>query len=176
MTLVVACHHFPWIAYESTDDVWRGMPSSPLNNIHDRMMSGMTCYHRFGLHTRSNDVEGSMLSTPFGSTHSRTTPGVRFLHCPWTAYTIGLHHAWHAIIAFGHHIRSDDVKRCITSLPLGKTHIAQHRAWHAIIALVKHTRSDGIRRDMTSSHLGNTHGRTTSGLACCKDLKVPPRS
>ena len=125
-----------------------------------------------------------MPSPPLGSTHGRTTSGVALHHSSWTAHTVELRRAWHAIIAFEQHTRSNDVGHGITSPPLDSTHgrttsgvTCHHRLWTAhsvkryfvcqvIIALGQHTRSNDVRRDMPSPPLDSTHDRTTSGVAC----------
>ena len=123
-----------------SDDVRRGMPSSPLDSTDGRTTSGVSCHHRlweahtvesrqvwhatiaFGQHKRPNDVRGGMTS-------------------PWTEHTVEQRRAWHDITALGLHARSDDVGRGMTSPPLDSTHGWQRRAWHDITALGQHTRS-----------------------------------
>ena len=127
-----------------SDDIERGFPSSPVDSTQRRTTSGVAChYHPWTAHTirrrrawnitvacgqntRSNDVGPSMLSTPLGSTHSRTTPGVACQNSLWTTHTIewywrGNHHhlrtskmdggcgALHVIITFVQNTQSDDV-------------------------------------------------------------------
>ena len=95
----VASHHRPWLAHTIerrqpwhkmtalgqhilSNDVGRGMPSSPLSITHDRTASGVTWHHRlwtahtfrlcgawhdinaFGQHTPSYDVGRGMPSSP----------------------------------------------------------------------------------------------------------------
>ena len=89
----VACHHRLWaaqtveqcrawhaiIALEwktRSNDVRRGMPSSPLDSTHGRTTPGMACHHHLWQHKRSNDIGRGMPSSPLGSTHGRTTSGV----------------------------------------------------------------------------------------------------
>ena len=95
----VASHHRPWLAHTVgrrrpwheittlgqhtlSNNVRRGIPSSPLGITHDRTRSGVTCHHRlwtahtvrlcgawhdinaFGQHTRSNNVGRGMPSSP----------------------------------------------------------------------------------------------------------------
>ena len=145
--------------HTQSNDVGRGMPSSPLGGTQDRTMSGVACHHRpwtenmveqrrawraiiaFGQHRRSDGVKRCMLSSPLASTHSQTTSGMACHHRLGTAHTVGRCWALHAIIAFGQHI----VKR--------------RRAWHAIISFGGHTGSNDVRRCMPSSPLENTHGR-----------------
>ena len=137
-------------------------------------------------HTQLDDVRRDMPSSPLGSTHGRTTSGVAFHHGPWTANTVERRRAWQSIIAFGQHIRLNDVGRGMPSLPLDSTHghmksgvtchhclwIAhtvglgrQRRAWHDITALGQHTRSDYVGCGMTSPPFDSTHGQITSGVA-----------
>ena len=143
-----------------------------------------TAKYAFAQHTRSSDVGRGMPSSPLGSTHGRTTSGVACHLRLFAAHTVERRRAWHAIIAFGQHTRSNDVGRGMPSSPLGSTHgrttsgvachhrlwaahtVERRRAWHAIIAFGQHTRSSDVGRGMPSSPLGSTHGRTTSGVAC----------
>ena len=71
-----------------------------------------------GRQTRSNDVRLGMTSSPLGSIDGRTASGVACHHRLWTAHTLERRQAWHAIIAFGQHKRSNDVGRGMTSPPL----------------------------------------------------------
>ena len=108
--------------------------------------------------------------------HGRTMLGVTCHHRLWTAHTVERRRAWHAIIAFGQHRRSDGVRRCMPSSPLASTHsettsgvachhclweahrIEQCQALHDIIAFGQHTRSDDVGRGI-SPPLDNTHGQ-----------------
>ena len=161
----VACHHHLWAAHTvgprrawhsiialeqhtQSNDVGRGMPSSPLVSINGQTTSGVVCPHRlwvahtverrrawraiiaFGQHIRSIDVGCGMPSSPLDSTHGCTTSGVECHHRLWAAHTV-----------------------------------ERHRAWHVLIAVGQHTRSSDVGRGMPSSPLGSTHGRTTSGVA-----------
>ena len=139
-----------------SNDVGRGMPSSPLGSTYGRTTSGVACYHRlwaahtvdrrrvwhaiiaFGQHTRLHNVGRGMSSSPLGSTHGRATSGVACHHRLWTAQTVNQRQAWHAIIAFGMQTRSNDVGLGIPSSPLGSTHgrptsgvTCHHRLWTA---------------------------------------------
>ena len=115
-TSSVTCHHRPWTAntikrrrvwyaiisfgqHTRSNDVGRGMPSSPMGSTHDRTTSGMAGHHRLwvaqmverhqawhditslGQHTRSNNVGHGMPSLSLGSTHGRTTLGVACHQC-----------------------------------------------------------------------------------------------
>ena len=178
------------------------MPSSPLGSTYGRMTSGVACHHRlwaahtverrrawhaiiaFVQHTRSNDVRRGMPSYPLDGKHGRTTSGVTCHHRLWTAHTVERRRAWHAIIAFGQHTRSNNVGRGMTSPPLDSTHgrttlgvtchhrlwtahtIEQRWAWHAIITFGQHKWSDGHGRGMPLSPLDGKHGPTTSGVEC----------
>ena len=148
----LACHHRLWAAQTikrrramhaiialgrqtRSDDVGRGMPSSPLNSTDGRPSSGVACYHRpsienaverrwelhaiiaFGQHTRSNDVGCGMRSPPLDRTQGRMTWGVTCHHHIWTTHTVELPRAWNDITAFGHHTRSNNVERDMPSLP-----------------------------------------------------------
>ena len=160
------------------------MPSSPLDGKQGRTTSGVACHHHLwaaqmikrhraghaiiahGRQTRLNDVRRDMPSPPLNSTHDRTTSGVACHHHLWAAHMIERRRAWHAIIAFGQHKRSNDVARGMTSPPLDYMHgqtmsgmelhhhprtahsVERRRAWHTIIAF------------------GSTHDQITSGVAC----------
>ena len=101
-------------------DVKSGITSSPLDNTHGHMMSGVTCHHclwtahtvglgrqhrawhditALGQHTRSDYVGRGMTLAPLDSTHSQTTSGVACHHSPWMANTVKRRRARHAIIA-----------------------------------------------------------------------------
>ena len=134
----VACHHRLWVAhtikqrqawndittfgqYIRSNDVGRERPSPPLDDTLGQMTSGVACRHLLGQYTRSNDVGLGMPSSPLGSTNIRKMSVVACHHRPWTARTVGLRQAWHSIIAFEQHTRSNDVGRGIQSSPLGST-------------------------------------------------------
>ena len=105
-----------------------------------------------------------MPSSPLDSAHDQTTLGMACHHRVWAAHTVQRHRAWHAIITFAQHKRSNDVGRGMTSSPLDSTHGRERRAWHAITAHRQHTRSDDVGRGMTSPPLESTHGQTLSGV------------
>ena len=106
-----------------SNDIWRDMPSPPLDSTHGRTMSGVVCHLAFGNHTRSKDVERGMTSPPLGITHGQKSSGVTCHHRLWTANTVERRRVGHAIIAFGQHTRSNDVGRGMPSWPLDTTHI-----------------------------------------------------
>ena len=123
-----------------SEDVGRGMTSSPLQSTHGRTTLGMACHHRLwaahtverrrmwhyiislGRQTRSDDVRRDMPSPPLDSTHGRTTSGVACHHCLWAAHTVERCRAWQEITALGLHAWSDYVGHCMTSPTLDSTH------------------------------------------------------
>ena len=177
------------------------MISPPLDRTHGRTTSGVACNHRLwpahtverrrawhaiialGRQTPSNDVRRGILSSPLGSINGRTMSGVTWYHHLWPAHTVERRRAWHAVITFGQHKRSNDVGRGMKSPPLDCTHtrttsgVACHHhlwaaqtverrlAWHEITALGLHRRSDDVECGMTSPPLDSTHGQTMSGVA-----------
>ena len=148
-----------------SDDIGRGMPSSPLGSTHGRTTSRVACDHSpwtantvkrrqgwhviisFGQHKWSNDVGRGMASLPLDGKHGRTTSDMTCHHRLWTPHTVERHRAWHAIITLRQK-RSNDVGRGMTSQPLDYTHGRQHRACHDITALGKNTQSDDVGRGM----------------------------
>ena len=86
-----------------SNDVGRGMPASPLDS------------------TWSKDVGRGMTSPPLDSAHGRTTSSATCHHRHKKAHTVKRRRAWHAIITFGQHTRSNDVGRGMTSPPLDST-------------------------------------------------------
>ena len=160
------------------------MTSPPLDSTHGRTMSGVACHHRLwvahtvkrrrawhdiialGQHTRSDYIGRGVRSPSLDSTHGRTTLGVACHHRLWVAHTDKRRRAWHAIIALGRQIQSNDVRRDMPSPPLDNTHGKHCQVWLYITALGLHAQSDDVMRGMTSPPLESTHGRTTSGVAC----------
>ncbi|TMW92215.1 hypothetical protein EJD97_013340, partial [Solanum chilense] len=149
-----------------SNDVGHGMPLLPLCSTHVRTTSRMTCHHftraeahavrrrqawhtiiTIWKHTQSDDVMRDMPSSPLDSTHGGMTLGVACFHYHWKAYTVGLHRAWHAIMALGKHTRSDYIRCGRTSLPL--------RSIHGV---------DYVQSGMSSSPLDTIHSRKTSGV------------
>ena len=124
-----------------SDYVGCGITSLLLYSTHGRTTSGVACHHRLwaahmvglrrawhdiialGQHTRSKDVGRGMPSPPLGRTHGRTTSSVAVHHCSWTAHTVERRRAWHAIIAFVQHTRSNDVGRDMPLPPSDSTHV-----------------------------------------------------
>ena len=116
-----------------SNDVRHDIPSLLLDSTHGRTTSGVACHHRLcaaqtverrqvwhaiialGRQTRSNDVRHDIPSPPLDSTHGRTTSGVACHHRLWAAQMVERRRAWHAIIAFRQHTRSNDVRRGMPS-------------------------------------------------------------
>ena len=151
-----------------SNDVRRGMPSSPLGSTHGRATSGVACHHRrWAAHTVERRRAWHACHQRLGKAHTEER-----------------RRAWHDIITFGQHTRLNYVRRGMPSSPLGSTNgrttsgvachhylwaahtVERRRAWHAIIALRQHKQSNDIGLGMLSSPLGSTDGRTTSGVAC----------
>ena len=123
-----------------SNNIGREMPSLLLDFTFGQTTSGEACHHRFkaaqtlerrrarhdltalGMHARSKNVRRGMMSPPFESTHNRTTSGVACHKRVWTAQTVERRRAWHAIMAFGQHKRSNDVRRGMKSPPLDCMH------------------------------------------------------
>ena len=89
--------------HTGSNDVGRGMPSSPLDSTHGRKTSGVACHHllwtaqtvgrrrawhaiiAFGQHRRSAVIGRGMPSLPLNNPHGRTTSGVACHNRRWTA-------------------------------------------------------------------------------------------
>ena len=148
MTSGEACHHLLWAALTTKRrGAWHAIIA-------------------FREHTRSNNVGRVMPSSPLGNTHGRTLSGVVCHHRLGEAHTVERRKAWHAIIAFGQHTRSNDVKRSMPSHFWTAHTVEQRRAWHHITAFGQHTWSNEVEFCMPSSPLASTHGRMTLGVAC----------
>ena len=116
-----------------SNDVGRGMPSSPLGSTHGRTTLGVACHHSPWTANTVKQRQIGMPSSPLGSTNGRTTSGVACHHRLWATQKVERRWALHAIIAFGQHKQFE-----------------KRRAWHAIIAFGKHTRSNNVERGMQS--------------------------
>ena len=170
MRSVVACPQRPWTAHTvKRRRAWHAITA-------------------LGQHTRSNNIGRDLPSPPLDSIHGQTMLGVACQNRVWEAHTVEQRRAWHVIIAFGQHRRSDDVWRGMPSPPLDSTHgrmtsgvachhrpwttytVGRRRAWHDIAVLGQHAWSDGVGQGMTSSPLGRTRsdyvgrGMTSSPL------------
>ena len=81
-TSCMACHHRRWT--RSYSQTVSGV-ACHLRLSAAQMVEQRWAWHHitaFGQHTRSNDIGCRMLSSPLGSTHSRTTSGVACHHSP----------------------------------------------------------------------------------------------
>ena len=152
MTSGVACHHRLWAAHTverrrawhdntalgqhaRSDDIGRGMPSSPLDSIHDWKMSVMSCY-----------------PCPWKAHTIALRLVLQCYNHPWAAHTIGRRRALNVIIALGQYTWQNYVSCDKLSSPLKSIHdgtmsggtgyhrpwksqtIIRCQAWHANIA------------------------------------------
>ena len=117
-----------------------------------------------GQHTRLDNVDHRMQSSPLGSTHCRTMSRVACKNGSSAAHTVGRRWALYAISTLGEHTQSGDVEHCVRSSLLDITHDRTHRVWHAIMSLEKHILSYTIGGGMPSSPLDNIQCPTTSGV------------
>ena len=108
------------------DDVGRCMIALSLTKTHNRTTWIVACHHHhwkkttirlrrawhaiiaLGQHTRSNDIEHGVPSSPLDNTHDHTTSGKARHLCPSTACTVKRRRAWHAHMGLGQHKLSDD--------------------------------------------------------------------
>ena len=138
MTLGMACHHHLWAAQTvgwrrpwhaivalgrqtRSNDVGRGLSSSPLGSTHGRHRRARHAIIAFGQHKWSNDIGRGMPSSPLGSIHGRTTLGVACHNRLKAAHTVERRRAWHDITAFGQDTRSNDAGRDMKSPPYDST-------------------------------------------------------
>ncbi|TMW93700.1 hypothetical protein EJD97_011282 [Solanum chilense] len=150
MTSSVACHNCHW-AHTWSDEFGREMPSTYLGNTHGQMTLSKAYHHRPRTvytfvrhrHTRLDDF-GMACHHPPLKAHSRMRSGVACYHFPWTTHTIGPRRVWHASMAVGKHIKSDDIGRGMQT-----------------IAIEKHTGCG-----MLAWPLESTHDQTTSSMEC----------
>ena len=102
--------------------------------------------------------------------------GMACHHFLWKAHIGGRRRTWHAIMALGHHTRSDDVKFVMPLSPLDYTHdramssmaclsspwtshmVGQRRA--GLTPYPLDTRSDDVGHGMSFYALDDTHDRT----------------
>ena len=68
-----------------SNDIGRGMLSSPLGNADGRQRQAWHDITAFGQHTWSNDVRRDMTSPPLDNTHGGTTSGVACHYRLWTS-------------------------------------------------------------------------------------------
>ena len=148
--------------------------------MHGQTISSVACHHRLwtthtvgnvgiaaiGQHAWSDYVEHGMTSPPLDSTHGRTTLGVTCHHLLCTTHTIERCRAWHAIITFGQHKRSDGIVRGMPLSPLDVKHgrTTSGVECHHLLWVVRTIGNVG--HGMPSWPLDTTHDRTKSVVAC----------
>ena len=120
-------------------NIKRGMPKYHLDNTHGLMTSCMAYIIDLGQHIRSDEVGYGMASSSLDCTHGPTMLGVACNHGLQNAQMVGRRRAWHAIVALGQYIGSNDVGHGMPSLTLENTHDRRHQALPAIKALAKYT-------------------------------------
>ena len=166
-----------------SDDIRRGMSSSPLGNRCDQTTSSVACHH---LSCAAHTVEQCRAGLPIivlENTQSDEV-GIACYHHPWIEHTIGPRRVCHVYMAHGQHTWSDEAGCGILLSPLCITHIrttsgvtcnhspleahsyGRRWAWISIISLIRHTRSKDVRRGMPSLPLDSRYSRTTSDVAC----------
>ena len=118
----VSCHHRLWAAQTVERCLaWHAIIAFGLAYTVGRHRAWHAII-ALGRKTRLNDVGRGMPSSPLGSTHGRTTSGVACHHLLWPAQIVERRRSWHAIIAFGQHIWSNDIGHGMTSPSLDFTH------------------------------------------------------
>ena len=63
-----------------------------------------------------------MPSLPLSKTHGRSTSGVACNFIPWTTHIVEKHQAFYAIIVFGFHTLSDDIRHGMPTWPFRSIH------------------------------------------------------
>ena len=87
-----------------------------------RITSGVA-YHHCPWTTHSRTMLGmEMLSSPLGTTHCRTSSGVKFHRCLLDSSNDRMTLTWQAIITFGLHTPMDDLSCGMQSSPLFSIH------------------------------------------------------
>ena len=82
----------------------------------------MEFHHRiWKIETGSNDVGCCIPSSPLDIILYQTTSSMPCHHSPWETPRVRQSQAWHGIIAYGQHTRSNYVGRGMPSLPLDNT-------------------------------------------------------
>ena len=117
----VACHYHPWTAntvercrawhaiitlgqHKRSNDVGRGMPSSPLNDKHGRTTSAVACHHHLWTAQTVGRRRAWHSFGALGRQTNRTTSGKECHHLLWAVRTV------------------DIVGRGMPSCPLDTTH------------------------------------------------------
>ena len=116
----VACHHSPWI--ENTTERRRALHD--ITTLGQHIWSVTSCvagYHLLRtVHTVGNVGRG-MTSPPLDKTQLNDV-GCGMPYRLLATHSVGRHRAWHAIITFRKHKRSNDVRRGMPSSPLDGKH------------------------------------------------------
>ena len=155
------------------------MISYPLDNIHGRTTSSVTCHNvpltahtvglrracqaiiALGMHIRWNDVSHGMPSFPLEGIHNRTTLGVAYYHRPLIAHSIERCWASCSCKAIRQHTLSDKVRSDVPSLHLDNTQWKDVRHGNPSSPMDTITWSEYIGHGMPSWPLSSTHGRMT---------------
>ena len=146
-------------------------------------MSIVACHHRhltkttirlhgarhaiiaLGQHTRSNDIEHGVPSSPLDNTHGHTTSGKACHLCPSTACTVKRRRAWHAHMGLGQHKLSNDVGRDMLHRPWATHTVRLCWSCHACMIHGQCTQSNDIEFCTPSQPLGSTQNRMTLAVA-----------
>ena len=126
-------------------------------------MSGMSCLHGLWAaymvvlcqalhaiiyivrHTRLDNVEHDMQSSPLDCTNSGTTSGVTYHHRTWTTYTVKQLRAWHSIIALRQHRQGQTTLGVACHHRPWKVYTTRkRRLWDIIIGFEMHTESHDV--------------------------------
>ena len=125
--------------HTQSNNVGRGMPSSPLGSTNGRTTSSVASHHHFWTAHTINNVERGMRSLPLESTHGRQR------------------RAWHDITVVGQHTRSEGVGRGMPSSPLDGKRGRTTLGVACIITFGKHTGSKNVGYGIPPSPLGSTN-------------------
>ena len=116
----MACHHSPWTAnMVERRWAWHAIIAFGLADTVGRRRAWHAII-ALGRQTWSNDVGRGMPSLPLGSIDGQTASGVDCHHHLLPAHTVKQRRAWHAIIAFRQHKRSNDVGRGMPYIAFGQ--------------------------------------------------------
>ena len=107
----VADHHRLWTSSNCRTALGVAFHRLPLMEKGGRTTLGVACHHSLWEAHTVEVLRRGITSPPFDSTTGRTKSGVACNDRLWEAHTVEQRRAWHAIIAFGQHTRSNDVGR-----------------------------------------------------------------
>ena len=183
MTLSVAFHNRPWNehtigqyrACHAIIGLWQHAQGLTMLGRHSIIALGqhtwsddidIACHHRLW----TTDTKGMSSMACHHHPCVAHTIGRRWVfrwhHFPWAALKIGLLQAWHSIISFGQHTRTNDIGHGMNHHPWTKHTVERCRTRHASIVLGQKTRSNDVGCYMPSLPFGSSHVRSTSGVAC----------